>query len=100
MVCFSQMMLLVVQQVLPVTINQPAQALAATYTTVNACNVPTASVTVTPTGGTANYRYSFVIDNTTPGTYGTSNVANLNPTTSTTGLHISLMPTIVLLYYQ
>jgi hypothetical protein len=43
-----------------VTINQPAQVLAATYTTVNNCNVPTASVTVTPTGGTANYRYSFV----------------------------------------
>jgi hypothetical protein len=31
---FSQMMLRVQQ--LPVTINQPAQALAATYTTVNA----------------------------------------------------------------
>ncbi|MBB1194593.1 hypothetical protein DNC80_13060, partial [Flavobacterium sp. SOK18b] len=67
-----------------VTITQPAQALAATYTTVNAnCNVPTASVTVTATGGTATYRYSFVTSSTTPGTYGTSNVANLNPTTST-----------------
>jgi hypothetical protein len=43
------MMLPVVRQVPSVTINQPAQALAATYTTVNAnCNVPTASVTVTP----------------------------------------------------
>jgi hypothetical protein len=36
-----------------VTITQPAQVLAATYTTVNACNVPTASVTVTATGGTS-----------------------------------------------
>ena len=68
-----------------VTITQPAQALAATYITVNAnCNVPTARVTVTPTGGTVNYRYSFVTNSTTPGTYGTSNVANLNPATTTT----------------
>jgi hypothetical protein len=52
-----------------VTINQPAQVLAATYTTVNAnCNVPTASVTVT-TGGTANY--SICYSSTTPaGAYG------------------------------
>ncbi|CAH0337479.1 hypothetical protein FVB9288_03242 [Flavobacterium sp. CECT 9288] len=68
-----------------VTITQPAQALAATYTTVNAnCKVPTASVTVTATGGTSTYRYSFVTSSTTPGTYGISGVANLNPTTSTT----------------
>ncbi|MDG2431867.1 T9SS type B sorting domain-containing protein [Flavobacterium sp.] len=67
-----------------ITINQPAAALSATYTTVNAnCNIPTARVTVTVAGGTASYRYSFVTSSTTPGTYGASNVANLNPTTST-----------------
>ncbi|WP_339919617.1 T9SS type B sorting domain-containing protein [uncultured Flavobacterium sp.] len=72
-----------------VTINQPAAALSASYTTINAnCNVPTSSVTVTVAGGTPSFRYSFVTSSTTPGTYGTSNTANLNPATPTWYAHI------------
>ncbi len=72
-----------------VVINQPAAALSASYTTINAnCNVPTSSVTVTVAGGTPSYRYSFVTSLTTPGTYGTSNIANLNPAITSWYAHI------------
>ncbi|WP_316634817.1 T9SS type B sorting domain-containing protein [uncultured Flavobacterium sp.] len=66
-----------------VTINQPAAALNATYTAVNAnCGVSTSAVTVTVTGGTPSYRYSFVQDGLPAGTYTNTNTANLNPTTN------------------
>ncbi len=63
-----------------VTITEPTDALSATFTTVNAnCFKATSQVTVTPTGGTPNYTYSFVVDGAAAGTYGTSNTANLDP---------------------
>ncbi|WP_348798281.1 T9SS type B sorting domain-containing protein [Flavobacterium adhaerens] len=68
-----------------VTITQPTAALGASYVAVNAnCNVTTSRVTVTTTGGTPSYSYSFVTSATTPGTYTNNNIANLNPTTSLT----------------
>ena len=68
-----------------VTIVQPTNALSASITSnVNAnCNVATATVTVGASGGTPAYRYSFVTSATIAGTYSNSNVASLNPTTST-----------------
>ncbi|OXA84226.1 hypothetical protein, partial [Flavobacterium hercynium] len=66
-----------------VIINQPA-ALGASYTTVNAnCSVPTSSVTVTVTGGSPVYQYSFVPDNAPVGAYTSSNTAQLDPTVNT-----------------
>ncbi|URM37843.1 T9SS type B sorting domain-containing protein [Flavobacterium anhuiense] len=66
-----------------ITINQPVAALAATYTTVNAnCFVGTSEVTVTATGGTPVYRYSFVQDGAAVGTYSNNNKANLDPAVS------------------
>ncbi|MTD72570.1 SprB repeat-containing protein, partial [Flavobacterium sp. LC2016-13] len=66
-----------------VTINQPA-ALAATYTTVNGnCSVTTSGVTVTVTGGSPVYRYSFVQNNAPIGTYSNSNTANLDAAVNT-----------------
>ncbi|MHC0439540.1 SprB repeat-containing protein, partial [Flavobacterium sp. 3-210] len=63
------------------TINQPTAALSASYVAVNAnCNVGTSKVTVTATGGTVAYKYSFVQDGQPIGTLTTSNVANLDPT--------------------
>ncbi|WP_433765035.1 T9SS type B sorting domain-containing protein [Flavobacterium ginsenosidimutans] len=63
-----------------ITINEPAAALAATYATVNAnCFVGTSEVTVTATGGTPVYRYSFVQDGAAVGTYSNNNKANLDP---------------------
>ncbi|MGL2987974.1 T9SS type B sorting domain-containing protein [Flavobacterium sp. RSSA_27] len=68
-----------------VTITQPTAALALSLVSnKNAnCNVATARVEVAATGGTPNYRYSFVTSATTPGAYGNSPIANLNPSTST-----------------
>ncbi|MEZ0128773.1 chromophore lyase, partial [Flavobacterium sp. LBUM151] len=62
------------------TISQPAAALSATYAAVNGnCSVSTSAVTVTATGGTPVYRYSFVQDGAAVGTYTNSNKANLDP---------------------
>ncbi|WP_431245052.1 beta strand repeat-containing protein [Flavobacterium sp. P21] len=62
------------------TIVQPTAALSASYVAVNAnCNVGTSKVTVTATGGTVAYKYSFVQDGFPMGTLTTSNVANLDP---------------------
>lgn len=68
-----------------VTITQPAAALDVTIVSnKNAnCNIATARVEVLAAGGTPNYRYSFVTSDVTPGAYGNSPIANLNPTTST-----------------
>ncbi|MBE8727599.1 T9SS type B sorting domain-containing protein [Flavobacterium hungaricum] len=64
-----------------ITINQPAADLTAGYTAVNAnCFVTTSAVTVTATGGTPVYRYSFVHDGDPAGTYTNNNKANLDPT--------------------
>ncbi|WP_406844828.1 T9SS type B sorting domain-containing protein [Flavobacterium soyae] len=63
-----------------IIINQPAAALSATYTAVNAnCFVSTSAVTVTAAGGTPIYRYSFVQDGAPAGTYSNNNNANLDP---------------------
>ncbi len=63
-----------------ITIGQPAAALSATYTAVNAnCFVSTSEVTVTAAGGTPVYRYSFVQDGAPAGTYTNNNKANLDP---------------------
>lgn len=68
-----------------VVIIQPTAALDVTLVSnKNAnCNIATARVEVLAAGGTPNYRYSFVTSATTPGAYGNSPIANLNPTTST-----------------
>ncbi|MGL2992981.1 T9SS type B sorting domain-containing protein [Flavobacterium sp. TSSA_36] len=68
-----------------VTITQPTASLDVTIVSnKNAnCNVATARVEILAAGGTPNYRYSFVTSATTPGAYGNSPIANLNPTTST-----------------
>ncbi len=44
------------------------------------CNVPNSKVTVTASGGTPNYSYSFVQDGAAAGSYSPSNTADLNPT--------------------
>ncbi|MFV8357101.1 T9SS type B sorting domain-containing protein [Flavobacterium sp. XS1P32] len=63
-----------------ITINQPAVALSATYTTVNAnCFVTTSKVTVTASGGTPSYTYLFNTSGSLAGTYTSSNVGNLDP---------------------
>ncbi|KRB54851.1 SprB repeat-containing protein [Flavobacterium sp. Root186] len=63
-----------------ITINQPAAALSAAYAAVNAnCFVSTSAVTVTATGGTPLYRYSFVQDGAAVGAYSNNNKANLDP---------------------
>ncbi|WP_281324468.1 T9SS type B sorting domain-containing protein [Flavobacterium sp. IMCC34518] len=66
-------------------ISQPTAALNVTIVSnKNAnCNVATARVEVLAAEGTPNYRYSFVTSATTPGVYGNSPIANLNPTTNT-----------------
>jgi gliding motility-associated-like protein len=68
-----------------ITITQPSAALALVLASnINAnCTIPTSKVTVTASGGTPNYTYSFVQDNAPAGTYTASNTANLNPTTNT-----------------
>jgi gliding motility-associated-like protein len=67
-----------------ISISEPAAALSATSAVVNAtCNIATAAVEVNVTGGTPNYRYSFVQDGAAVGTYGPSNKANLNPSVNT-----------------
>jgi gliding motility-associated-like protein len=66
-----------------ITISEPAAPLSATYATVNAnCFVGTSEVTVTATGGTPVYRYSFVQDGAAVGTYSNNNKANLDPAVS------------------
>jgi gliding motility-associated-like protein len=66
-----------------VIITQPAAALSATSTQVNAnCFTPTSQVTITASGGTPNYLYSFVQDGVSAGTYTSSNSANLDPSTN------------------
>ena len=66
-----------------ITINQPAAPLSATYAAVNGnCSVSTSAVTVTATGGTPIYRYSFVQDGAPVGTYSNNNKANLDPAVS------------------
>ncbi|MDR7211318.1 T9SS type B sorting domain-containing protein [Flavobacterium piscis] len=66
-----------------VTINEPA-ALSATYATINGnCAVTTSSVTVTVTGGSPVYRYSFVENNAAIGAYTNSNTANLDAAVNT-----------------
>ncbi|MCI9847026.1 SprB repeat-containing protein, partial [Flavobacterium pectinovorum] len=63
-----------------ISITEPSAALSATATQVNAnCNVATSKVTVTATGGTPGYTYSFVLNNAGEGTYSASNTADLNP---------------------
>ncbi|KAF2506405.1 beta strand repeat-containing protein, partial [Flavobacterium foetidum] len=64
-----------------ITIDEPAAPLAATYVAINAnCFITTSEVTVTATGGTPVYRYSFVQDGAPAGTYSNNNKANLDPT--------------------
>ena len=66
-----------------ITITQPTAALSATSAQVNAnCFTPTSQVTVTASGGTPNYLYSFVQDGVSAGTYTSSNSANLDPSTN------------------
>ncbi|PAM92969.1 hypothetical protein B4N84_20445, partial [Flavobacterium sp. IR1] len=66
-----------------VVINEP-KVLSATYNAVKAnCFVKTAAVTVTVTGGTPVYGYSFVENNQPAGTFGSSHTANLDPTKNT-----------------
>ncbi|PWB28348.1 T9SS type B sorting domain-containing protein [Flavobacterium sp. HTF] len=66
-----------------ITISQPAAALSATYAAINGnCFVSTSEVTVTPSGGTPVYRYSFVQDGLPAGAYSNNNKANLDPAVS------------------
>jgi gliding motility-associated-like protein len=64
-----------------IVIAEPAVALSATYAAVNAnCLTSTSEVTVTATGGTPVYKYSFVQDGAAVGVYSNNNKANLDPT--------------------
>ena len=64
-----------------IVITEPAVALSATYAAVNAnCLTSTSEVTVTATGGTPVYKYSFVQDGAAVGVYSNNNKANLDPT--------------------
>ncbi|WP_164905437.1 T9SS type B sorting domain-containing protein [Flavobacterium sufflavum] len=68
-----------------ITINQPTNALSATYTTVNAnCNLG-AQVKITASGGTPNYRYAVLQDGATPiaADYSNNNNIVLNPAINT-----------------
>ncbi|WP_035646770.1 SprB repeat-containing protein, partial [Flavobacterium sp. ASV13] len=68
-----------------ITIAEPANALSATFATVNAnCLVGTSKVTVTAAGGTIAYKYAFIHDGATlnASDFGPSNVAYLDPATT------------------
>lgn len=64
-----------------IIITEPDNELKATVATVNAnCNMPTSQVTVTASGGTVDYKYSFVPrSDGRIGDLQDSNIANLNP---------------------
>ncbi|MES2240765.1 MAG: T9SS type B sorting domain-containing protein [Bacteroidota bacterium] len=73
-----------------IVITQPTAALSLSLASnVNAnCIAATSKVTVTASGGTPNYTYSFVPDGTAAGTYSTSNTSDLDPATTNWDVYV------------